>query len=293
MLMIKILVETPPDPATINPAIPPELAAAIGVAMHRDPMKRFQSCTDLRARLRPLAGEPDAGQELGRDPVDQGEKRSSREKPAVREGSPRKVYDAVFVCLWPTATEVRLKDGALVRVLPLEDEHSLPAVLADGFPQLIVSSVPLDLAALVGHFPAFRVPVILIDIKQPHDELCIQQWRPTEGAYGVRRAPMTELDTEINAILSTPQPPALSPGEMQQIGLSHHLDAEDGPFFVETEVRCRDAIEIVTKVWRQGHLLDKKVQVVEAEGAEIVGRVEQRAGAQHDEALKALSREEG
>lgn len=51
-VLYRVVHEAPDAPATINPAVPPGLDAAIRRALEKDPNLRFQSCVELRDTLR-------------------------------------------------------------------------------------------------------------------------------------------------------------------------------------------------------------------------------------------------
>src|SRR6478672_10100458 len=51
-VLYKVVHEAPDLPATVNPNVPPGIAAAILRALEKDPSQRFQSCVELRDTLR-------------------------------------------------------------------------------------------------------------------------------------------------------------------------------------------------------------------------------------------------
>jgi eukaryotic-like serine/threonine-protein kinase len=51
-VLYKVVHENPDPPATVNPNVPPGIAAAILRALEKDPSQRFQSCVELRDTLR-------------------------------------------------------------------------------------------------------------------------------------------------------------------------------------------------------------------------------------------------
>jgi serine/threonine protein kinase len=51
-VLYKVVHENPDPPATVNPNVPPGIAAAILRALEKDPGQRFQSCVELRDMLR-------------------------------------------------------------------------------------------------------------------------------------------------------------------------------------------------------------------------------------------------
>jgi serine/threonine protein kinase len=284
-LIIKILMETPRDPRVLNPSVPKEIADTVAIAMARDPARRFATCAEFRDRLLTFTSAKESVPESTSmsATVDDG---VDREQAAAAERRAKRVYDAVFVGLWPAAGDIALQDGAALRILSLSDASGLPALLEDSIPHLIVSTARIDLDDLLGLVPDFRSPVILVDLQQTHRELAVHEWSPDEGSYTLRRASLTNLALEINGVCSHRWSAFPTREEIEKIRFCNRVDTDDGALRIETGVRSRDAVTITTSIWRGGQLVDRIVQTLKSIGREIAAEVDGFAEAQHSAAVE-------
>jgi hypothetical protein len=281
-LLVQILAATPPDLRRLNPSIPEEMGAIVRTAMARNPVRRFETCADFRARLLPFtSGEPDAlelrehSQAPGPPPADE------------NSGRVRRVHDVVFVGLHGAGNDIALENGDVVRVREIETVDELNATLRDGLPNLIVAGCRVDVDALERGFPGFRIPVIMVDVQRPHEELTIREWSGKHGHHVVRHAGLMDLDREINDLCGRGSPPVPSPQKaLDQISLASLVELNGSHFRVATEVVDRDPIRVRTIAWCGGQAVGSKTRLM-ARG-ESYEAVAQAAKTQHDAAVDAV-----
>lgn len=280
-LLLKIMIEKAPDPRSINQDIPVEMTEVIHTAMDRNPAKRFADCAEFRSRLLAcLPASGGRGHERDRPAIHGKEKDYSIQQASTRD-QVKHVFDAIFVRLWTSSMEVSLDDGSRLKVLPLDDEHDLPAALQGFFPRGIVSGVDLDRQALLDQFPDFRSPIIMINLHESQRELAVHEWKQEQGGYVVRWANITNLDSEVNAFCKQPVANSGAPRDLKNIGFSDDVDCENRTFHVATEIVSRGGLKISTKIWRSGCIVDSVIQVLDPSEGDLVIQASELAQTQH------------
>ena len=288
-LMIKVLIEAIRDPREINAEIPVELSDVIQTAMARQPLRRFESADAFRRKLLPFArSNPAATPEATALPDLHP---ASGSESATRVHG---IHDVIFVCLYPSEGDVILPNGDVMRVISLDELGQLPQALEKCSPRAVVSTMTIDIEALREDCPTFHAPLILVDVCDPSEELSIHEWSEASGGYVLRHAPLTDMDRIIGEICarfaSTASRKRISVSPAQslfEISFHHSVEAGGSSFQIETEIQDDGETKVVTRVWRDGVVIDLQTQEIESFKDELQW-VEMTAEMQHNAAIQDI-----
>jgi serine/threonine-protein kinase len=282
-LIIKILIATPYDVASLNPDIPASMVEIVNIAMARRPEKRFKDCNAFRKRLLSLASSTEPSSISSGSPAppsgSQGKQTTTSHEVKVTS-----THSAIFVGLGQSDEYLNLDGGRQLKIYPLQDARKVIKALDDSSPDLIVASADIDLDGIIRRFPGFDTPVILIDINDTHRELAIHLWGQGNKKIPVRRAPLAHLDDEIDQLCSRTKKAWEFHEDIRNVGFYNTVKAEDRTVHVETEVTLGGKIEITTKIWADGTVSDKVVQVFEPPDEDILPLLKAAAEIQHKRA---------
>lgn len=287
-LLVKILTQPPRDPARLNPGIPVDMLATINTAMARLPEDRFSSCDEFRKRLLAYVSMQTTRTNDRARPISVAIPKRSKQAPTASTIDRKQKSDAIFVRLRPANANVTLRDGSLLRFLTLKSPVGLLGVLENFFPRVVVSSVPLDVDTIVARHPAFRSPVIIVDVQGDRRGLAVHEWSAENAKHTLRRAPFDDLETEVNRFCSRRDETSVASNSVEEIQRTDTIEAERGTYRVETRTITGATTKIRTEVQCGGRIVDTIIQELDLAGDDVAELVAIFTDTQHNACVEGI-----